>query len=904
MINQDIIAQDLFYKIRSRFPKMEMGNEQGQSTFEASKGRFFDFDAIFNENNLGTVSISINEPGSLKLYFNKNILEDSDELTSKTWYSFLREMRKFAMKRLMSFDTRDISKTNLDKRDYGYLANKGPVMSESMMRGTSRTSYRPLEALQRTRLIIRHSKPVDESIPGARSRNLESLFVENAAGERFKYPFKHLAGAKAMQRHVANEGYPHDTIGKKIIQMSEDMAKLANFKHYVYREDLMNKETNHIVGRANAKLQQLKEKINKISMQHHYEAFKSDCDMGLSKEQPLIDEITLEEYKDKFTVKSFKEDIADVFPILYSIMQEDDLDLEAVAQVEDQTKDLDLAAIVAESPESQFDEWASTLVETRLTPEDLSALNALLSEHFPVGINGDNVTGSLEELGIEVPDATKMQLAQLAEQAGPDADAVSVVVEFLSKFQPEIYGALDVQQPVQEAGKGILDFVKSGLSAADQHLLKTARSEEARNMQLWNKRYPNEPWPPQSDDVLLKAHNHDLNVQKANRQQQMTDVPNTYSPIGQARAEKQKLANIDAQNNMRSNKEVLDKAYGIDEANTTENMEQTNEGGAGIIDTVKSVGRKAGDIAGKVATSVALNPISRIAAAGVGLGANAVYQSNKEKEEAEAKGTQPATKTEPTKEEMGDQTPEEKRHAMEYLQKVARAIKSGEVQPEEIESEFFNTLPMLGVSDEKTMTAWDRITGSNDAPKRPAMSDADIDAELRGIKGGDEEDDAQFISNLRNKAKSGSIGQDTTGFGSEVDESEESKKSGMKDIAEFIMGFYDRNTGNFPLGETGVKIKVEKEFGEKAGSLAERLIQKLASQTHEAQLFEDIKVLSGQVKRDRTLVAINKSPQRNTSQVNESIEFGDLKKLAGIGTKSKITGKTSEVLDLKKLAGL
>jgi hypothetical protein len=823
MINQDIIAQDLFYKIRSRFPKMEMGNEQGQSTFEASKGRFFDFDAIFNENNLGTVSISINEPGSLKLYFNKNILEDSDELTSKTWYSFLREMRKFAMKRLMSFDTRDISKTNLDKRDYGYLANKGPVMSESMMRGTSRTSYRPLEALQRTRLIIRHSKPVDESIPGARSRNLESLFVENAAGERFKYPFKHLAGAKAMQRHVANEGYPHDTIGKKIIQMSEDMAKLANFKHYVYREDLMNTETNHIVGRANAKLQQLKEKINKISMQHHYEAFKSDCDMGLSKEQPLIDEITLEEYKDKFTVKSFKEDIADVFPILYSIMQEDDLDLEAVAQVEDQTKDLDLAAIVAESPESQFDEWASTLVETRLTPEDLSALNALLSEHFPVGINGDNVTGSLEELGIEVPDATKMQLAQLAEQAGPDADAVSVVVEFLSKFQPEIYGALDVQQPVQEAGKGILDFVKSGLSAADQHLLKTARSEEARNMQLWNKRYPNEPWKPQSDTDLLKSHNHDLNVRKAMSQQQMTDVPNTYSPIGQARAEKQKLANIDAQNNMRSNKEVLDKAYGIDEDNTTENM---------------------------------------------------------------------------------DQTPEEKRHAMEYLQKVARAIKSGEVQPEEIESEFFNTLPMLGVSDEKTMTAWDRITGSNDAPKRPAMSDADIDAELRGIKGGDEEDDAQFISNLRNKAKSGSIGQDTTGFGSEVDESEESKKSGMKDIAEFIMGFYDRNTGNFPLGETGVKIKVEKEFGEKAGSLAERLIQKLASQTHEAQMFEDIKVLSGQVKRDGTLVAINKSPQRNTSQVNESIEFDNLKKLAGIGTKSKITGKTGEVLDLKKLAGL
>ena len=126
----------------------------------------------------------------------------------------------------------------------------------------------------------------------------------------------------------------------------------------------------------------------------------------------------------------------------------------------------------------------------------------------------------------------------------------------------------------------------------------------------------------------------------------------------------------------------------------------------------------------------------------------------------------------------------------------------------------------------------------------------------------------------------------------------------MKEIAEFIMGFYDRNTGNFPLGETGVKIKVEKEFGDKAGALAERLIQKLASQSHEAQMFEDIKVLSGQVKRDSALVAINKSPVRESKQVNESTDFVDLKKLAGIGSKAKTTGNTGEVIDLKKLAGI
>ncbi len=853
MINQDIIAQDLFYKIRSRFPKMEMGDENGQSTFEAAKGRFFDFDAIFNEQNLGTVSVSINEPGSLKLYFNKNILEDADELTSKTWYSFLREMRKFAMKRLMSFDTRDISKTNLDKRDYGYLANKGPVMSESMMRGTSRTSYRPLEALQRTKLIIRHSKPVDESIPGARSRNLESLFIENAAGERFKYPFKHLAGAKAMQRHVANEGLPHDPIGQKIIEMSEDMAKLANFKNYVYREDLMNTETNHIVERAQVKLQELKDKMNRLSMQHHYEAFKKDCEGSLGANMPLIDELTLEDYKDKFTVRSFKEDIADVFPLLHRIMQENELDLEEVAQVEDQTQELNLEDVAKLTPESIFHEWADTLVETRLSPEDLSKLGELLSEHFPVGLNGDNVTGSLEELGIDVPDATKIQLAQLAEQQGPDANAVDIVVEFLNKFQPEIYGALNLN--VQEGQK--LDAVGKWVSDLGR---KVANDLDPRNLGKAPTMKPSIGTPPY--------------VPSGGRTSQ--DVVNDIVNRGTTQ---------DPDNLLRAAK-----AAGWPDKGVDENMEQT---------------------------------------------------------------------------------PEEKRHAMEYLQKVARAIKSGEAQPEEIESEFFDTLPMLGVSDEKTFAAWQRITGDTPAPKRSAMSDADIDAELRGIKGSEEDDDANFLSQLRNKAKSGSIGQDTTGFGAEVDEAQDaSKKSGMKEIAEFIMGFYDRNTGNFPLGETGVAIKVQKEFGDKAGALAERLIQKMAAQGGANNELSDIKRLSGmqggvdeeldpnykspefdefaktfkgteggmkpidmyggaqaarndekgqQYYKDRSSGGFTNAvkdllgkpkadpkygPKEIPKKINEGTEFIDLQKLAGIGSEQKKTTKSSEMFDLKKLAGI
>jgi hypothetical protein len=832
MINQDIIAQDLFYKIRSRFPKMEMGDGDGQPTFEATKGRLFDFDAVFEGTNLGTVSISINEPGSLKIYFNRNILEDVDSIISKTWYNFLKEMRRFAMKRLMSFDTRDISKTNLDKRDYGYLAKKESVMNESLMKGTSRTSYKPLE---KTRLIIRHSKTVDESIPGARSRNIEALFIENAIGERYKYPFNHKVGAEAMQRHVANGGLPHDPVGKKIIEMSEDIAKLKSFKHYVQKEDLMNTQNNHIVERATAKLESLKGTMAKLSRQHHYEEFKNSFGTAVSSDdQPLMDQITLEDYKDKFTVKSFKEDIADIFPLIHRIMQENsDIDLEEVAQLEDTAEEFSLEDLVSESPDHQFDTWTTTLIETRLTPEEINSLKDLLSEHFPVGINGDSATGALEELGINLSNEVKQQLAQLAESEGPDSDAKGLVIEYLSQYEPEVYGALDL-----EVAEG-----KTGL-------------------------------PALAGKAINKLGNIGKDVAWHANPKNLFKLPPDFKPLPK-----------DA------------------------------DQGDGALELA--------------------NVAARLGIAGTALGGTAIYQKNKAEKNQE-QGFLPGemgadgkprylTPDEladfdklskdgadlPVK-ENSDQTPEERKAAAEYMAKAAQAIRSGEVKPEDIESEFFNTLPMMGVSDEKTYAAWDRITNHSGQQKpKNTMSDKDIDAQLKGIDN-DEDDDAQFITNLKNQAKSGGIKQDNTGFGAEVNEREGTAQEGkgdsssMKKVAEFIMGFYDRNTGNFPLGETGVAIKVQKEFGDKAGELAERLIQKMANQNQveqtSQQMFEDLKKLSGQIKSSG-LTAINKSPT-TTKKINEGTEHAELQRLAGIGIKTKATGKSSEVFDLKKLAGI
>lgn len=117
-----IISQDLFDKIRSRFSNLEMGDETGAVTIDPTEARFFDFDFVVENVNLGRVSISINDLGSLKIYYSQGITENQDDPAKKLWYSFLKEMRFFAKRRLLRFDTRDIAKTNLDKNDFQHLA--------------------------------------------------------------------------------------------------------------------------------------------------------------------------------------------------------------------------------------------------------------------------------------------------------------------------------------------------------------------------------------------------------------------------------------------------------------------------------------------------------------------------------------------------------------------------------------------------------------------------------------------------------------------------------------------------------------------------------------------------------------------------------------------------------------
>ena len=221
MKNLELISEELFNKVRGRFPTVTIGNSEGVVTNEPKEARFFDFEYTENNNVLGYISVSLDE-NNLAVMYQQNFLEQENESTKKHWFNFLKELRLFAKKRLLNFDVRDITKSNLTKRDYKYLSNNSgdSNMTESKLYGTSKTSFQDIGS---SRVQIKHSQPVNQELAAGRTQHIQNIYIETIEGERFKYPLKHLNGARAMARHIAEGGSMHDDFGKHIVELSQEL---------------------------------------------------------------------------------------------------------------------------------------------------------------------------------------------------------------------------------------------------------------------------------------------------------------------------------------------------------------------------------------------------------------------------------------------------------------------------------------------------------------------------------------------------------------------------------------------------------------------------------------------------------------------------------------------------------
>ena len=452
--NLEPIAKELFGKIRTQFPKIQLGDANSEVTDRPKDARFFEFDFVKNGKNLGSVSISIadnqaesdeddtaDNDGMVVMYSN-DIVDNQHDGVKRQWFNFLRELREFAKQRMMNFSIRDITKNNLDKRDYQHLAkNNGEgSMTESKLWGTSKTSY---QQMGEAKLIVRHTQPVNYAHAAGRTLHIESIHVENSQGERFKYPVKHLNGARALATHVAHGGTPYDGIGQHITGLSEELNKLRMFKGYVDRNSMVSEAMGTIQTKVYERIDQVKKEIRSLQNQSYYESFAESFVVNEAQEIP---EDVVNDWIDRLTIRTFNEELKNVFPYIYKLVGEDvapikELTPDDLFTVEDSYTDSTNEQELAEF--NEFESFMNNLVseESDLFNTDeegqsaaIQKLNQLIGQELPVGTDGTNAIQSLAGIidDTELQDAFK-QLGKVS----PETDARDIIKSYLEKHDEE-----------------------------------------------------------------------------------------------------------------------------------------------------------------------------------------------------------------------------------------------------------------------------------------------------------------------------------------------------------------------------------------------------------------------------------------------------------------------------------
>lgn len=177
------------------------------------------------------------------------------------------------------------------------------------------SAMKSINELGDARLVVRHKRTVDEEKRGARTRQIESIFIENSEGERFKFPSKNITAAKAMVRHVKEGGTPFDEFGQYIYETMEELNQLKNFQRKNRRNDFF--EDVNISEEISQRVTSLRNTLTQISgvkgYAHHFENFSRNGGEN-SKEQP-------DELKDNVTVKYFDEAISNSLPYVARVIE-------------------------------------------------------------------------------------------------------------------------------------------------------------------------------------------------------------------------------------------------------------------------------------------------------------------------------------------------------------------------------------------------------------------------------------------------------------------------------------------------------------------------------------------------------------------------------------------------------
>jgi hypothetical protein len=395
---QENISAQLNDLLVSRNFDPEMLDYQGKPAAPEDATVFsFDYKSSSGRN-YGTMVIVLDNESDMQVFYGDNLGRSMEADDKSEFFDFIQHLHKFANMRRWTFSPKDI--TRVKHTMQGLAAIKEGLFEGYY--GTRKISYsgEPTEA----RLVIKHNRALGES--DARFRYVESLFIETADSERFRLPFKNLAGGRAMLEHVRQGGKPYDIRGAHIAEMVAELATLSRFNR-ASRSRVLEGASAELVTEAQAYYRSLQENLKKLSHSRGYNTyFESWHPADVSKQEELVENI-----KTLFVEQTIDSRIEQALPLLAKIK-------------ENTMKEIEI-----------FENWVDNISEGTWalpeTPEQIQQLRDLLSTELIVGPDATNAKELLYDL---VGDDELFDQLNAIAQDNPDADVRDIVQQRLQQL--------------------------------------------------------------------------------------------------------------------------------------------------------------------------------------------------------------------------------------------------------------------------------------------------------------------------------------------------------------------------------------------------------------------------------------------------------------------------------------
>lgn len=267
-----MLQQDIYDAVKGQSFSVTMFDDDGVTVTSPSDASRFYVD------DMGAMVVLFSDNGSIIVQINISATQSAKETLD-----FVTLMRSVARQHLSPTEVKKFVR-KITPRDF---ANNDNRLTESISRmfGTQNRSY---QDWNNCRLVIIHANKIDEEKRGARSRNVDKIFIENALGERFLFPHKDVVAARAMTRHVTMGGTPYDNVGQYIDQLTNARSQ-CKCDH----DDIataLNEDKKLVKHISKSMYRQLGEQMKAMSTKKGYNNFVETFDISSADTYNVINE--------------------------------------------------------------------------------------------------------------------------------------------------------------------------------------------------------------------------------------------------------------------------------------------------------------------------------------------------------------------------------------------------------------------------------------------------------------------------------------------------------------------------------------------------------------------------------------------------------------------------------------